>query len=333
LTLFLRHALLASKSFPKTSNAAVWAKTNPIKAFTVFPLQRIEVVEGCQAIPIVPHEPLLSSASLAWDGVLLEEYSVPALLECPVRVNSTVLLHLQTGSPARHDLHSGRRLHRTLIRAGGMHLIPPGQKRSLISHDHTDCLVLSMEPAFLRRSLADLLPDENLELVEKFAFEDIQIERLLKALYAEAKLGAPNGKLFTESLATALAVYLAQQYSAASPKMQIRRAGLPPPRLHRVLNYIGEKLDDNLSLSDLADIAGMNLFYFARLFKQSTGMSPYRYVLDQRIQRAKQLLRNSPITIHEASVRTGFVDQAHFTKVFRRLAGLTPTQYRREVVP
>jgi AraC family transcriptional regulator len=99
------------------------------------------------------------------------------------------------------------------------------------------------------------------------------------------------------------------------------------------LNYIGEKLDDNLSLSDLADIAGMNLFYFARLFKQSTGMSPYRYVLDQRIQRAKQLLRNSPITIHEASVRTGFVDQAHFTKVFRRLAGLTPTQYRREVVP
>ncbi len=332
MTLFLRPALLASKTSPETSNAAAWAKTNPIKVFTVCAPQRIEVVEGCEAIPIVPHEPLLSSASLAWDGVLLEEYSVPALLECPVRVNSTVLLHLQTGSPARHDLHSGRKLHRTLIRAGGMHLIPPGQKRSLISHDHTDCLVLSMEPSFLRRSLADLLPDENLELVEKFAFEDIQIERLLKALHAEAKLGAPNGKLFAESLATALAVYLAQQYSAASPKMQIRRDGLPP-RLHRVLNYIGDKLDDNLSLSELADIAGMNLFYFARLFKQSTGMSPHQYVLDQRIQRAKQLLRNSPITILEASVRTGFVDQAHFTKVFRRLVGLTPTQYRRQVVP
>lgn len=296
------------------------------------PSQRIEVVEGREAVPIVPYEPLLSSASLAWDGVLLEEHSVPAI-ECPLRANPTVLLHLQTGSPARHDWRSGRKLHRTVIRTGGMHLVPPGSERSFIQHDHTDCVVLSMEPAFLRRSLADLLPNENLELIEKFAFEDIQIERLLKALHAEAKLGAPNGKLFAESLATALAVYLARQYSAASPKIQIRRAGMPPPRLDRVLDYIGEKLGENLSLSALAEIAGMNLFYFARLFKQSTGTSPHQYVLEQRMQRAKQLLRNSPITIFEASVRTGFVDQAHFTKVFRRLVGVTPTEYRRQVVP
>jgi AraC family transcriptional regulator len=298
----------------------------------VCPPQRIEVVEGREAVPIVPHEPVLSSASLAWDGVLLEEHSVPAL-KSPFRVNSTVILHLQTGSPARHDWRSGRKLHRTLIRTGGAHLIPPGPERSLIQHDHTECVVLSMEPAFLRRSISDLLPDENLELVEKFAFEDIQIERLLKALHAEAKLGAPNAKLFAESLASALAVYLVQRYSSASRKIQIRRAGMSPPRLDRVLDYIGDNLDENLSLSTLADIAGMNLFYFARLFKQSTRMSPHQYVLDQRIQRAKQLLRNSPITIFEASVRTGFVDQAHFTKVFRRLVGVTPTQYRREVVP
>lgn len=296
------------------------------------PLQRIEVVEDGESVPIVPHQPVLSSASLAWDGILLEEHSVPAL-ESPVRVNPTVLLHLQTGSPARHDWRSGRKLHRTVIRTGGMHLIPPGPERSLIEHDQTDCIVLSMEPAFLRRSLADSLPDENLELVEKFAFEDTQISRVLKALHAEVKLGAPNGKLFAESLATALAVYLAQQYSAAAPRIESRRSGMPPPRLDRVLGYIGDNLAENLSLSALADVAGMNLFYFARLFKQSTGVSPHRYVLDQRIHRAKQLLRNSPITIFEASVRTGFVDQAHFTKVFRRLVGTTPTEYRREVRP
>lgn len=291
--------------------------------------RRIEVVEGRETVPIVPHEPLLSSASLAWDGFLLEEHSVPPL-QSPVRVNPTVLLHLQTGSPARHDWQSGRKLHRTLIQTGGLHLIPPGPERSLRERDHTECLVLSMEPAFLQRSLADFLPAENLELIEKFAFADSQIVRLLKALHVEAKLGAPSGKLFAESLATALAVYLARHYSSASSKIQNRRAGMTPPRLDRVLDYIGDNLDEDLSLSALAEIAGMNLFYFARLFKQSTGTSPHQYVLDQRIQRAKQLLRNSPITILEASVRTGFVDQAHFTKVFRRLVGVTPTQYRHQ---
>jgi AraC family transcriptional regulator len=309
-----------------------WAKKNPIKVFTLCPLQRIEVVEDGESVPIVPHQPLLSSASLAWDGILLEEHSVPAL-ESPVRVNPTVLLHLQTGSPARHDWRSGRKLHRTVIRTGGMHLIPPGPERSLIERDHTDCVVLSMEPAFLRRSLADLLPDENLELVEKFAFEDTRIERLLRALHTEVKLGAPNGALFADSLATALAVYLAHHYSAVSSRLQIRRGGLPPPRLDRVLDYIGDNLGANLSLSALANVAGMNLFYFARLFKQSTGVSPHRYVLDQRIHRAKQLLRNSPITVLEASIRTGFADQTHFTKVFRRVVGSTPTEYRREVQP
>jgi len=72
----------------------------------------------------------------------------------------------------------------------------------------------------------------------------------------------------------------------------------------------------------------MNLYYFSRLFKQSTGLSPHRYVLEQRIRRAQQFLRNSDMTIFEAGVRSGFVDQGHFTKVFRRLVGVSPTEYR-----
>jgi AraC family transcriptional regulator len=73
---------------------------------------------------------------------------------------------------------------------------------------------------------------------------------------------------------------------------------------------------------------GMNLYYFARLFKQSMGLSPHRYVLEQRIARAKQLLHTPEMTVLEAGVRTGFGDQGHFTKVFRRFVGVTPTKFR-----
>lgn len=97
------------------------------------------------------------------------------------------------------------------------------------------------------------------------------------------------------------------------------------------MDYIGANLDVDLSLLILAEIAEMNLYYFARLFKQTTRLSPHRYVLEQRIKRAKELLHNSQMTVFEVSMRTGFTDQAHFTRVFRRLVGATPTEYRAQV--
>jgi AraC family transcriptional regulator len=103
---------------------------------------------------------------------------------------------------------------------------------------------------------------------------------------------------------------------------------MPRARLNRVLEYIAAKLHEDLSLAALAEIAGMNLYYFSRLFKESTGFSPHRYVLEQRIRRAEHFLRTSDMTILEASVRTGFADQGHFTKTFRRFVGVTPTEYR-----
>ena len=103
---------------------------------------------------------------------------------------------------------------------------------------------------------------------------------------------------------------------------------MPRARLNRVLAVIEEKLADNIRLSELAQAAGMSVFHFAKLFKKSTGQSPYQYVLRRRIEIAKELLRNQAMSVLEVSARTGFVDQRHFTKVFRQKIGATPTAYR-----
>jgi AraC-like DNA-binding protein len=104
--------------------------------------------------------------------------------------------------------------------------------------------------------------------------------------------------------------------------------GMPSARLNRVVEYIAANLHDGLSLSVLASVGGMNLYYFARLFKQSMGVSPHRYVLTRRIRRAEQFLRKSNMTVLEVSLSTGFADQSHFTKVFRHLVGVSATEYR-----
>lgn len=289
--------------------------------------RRIEVVEGRRQVPIIESPPLASSGSIAWDGVLLEQHSVAAQ-ETPIWHIPAVFLHLQTGAPARHDWRSAGKLHRTVAGTRSIHLLPPGPDRSLANRDQTEGIVLSIAPAFLQKVLADSLPGGRLELVEKFAFEDGQIERLVAALHIETEAGAPTGRLFGQTLASALVVYLAQRYSTSPPKFSAHRGGMPSARLKRVLDYIGAKLDEDLSLLVLANVVGMNLYYFARLFKQSTGLSPHRYVLEQRVARAKQLLHTPEMTVLEAGVRTGFGDQGHFTKVFRRFVGVTPTKFR-----
>jgi AraC family transcriptional regulator len=99
---------------------------------------------------------------------------------------------------------------------------------------------------------------------------------------------SPAGTIYGESLANALAVYIMKRYAVRRITPVVYKGGLPPHRLKRVLDYIADCLETNISLSHLAAIAGMSPHYFSELFKQSTGRSPHSYVLLQRIERAKQ---------------------------------------------
>jgi AraC family transcriptional regulator len=98
--------------------------------------------------------------------------------------------------------------------------------------------------------------------------------------------------------------------------------------LKAVLGYIDEHLHAALSLRDLAAVAHLSPYYFARRFKESTGLSPHRYIIARRIERAKQLLRDEELTLAQVAARTGFWDQGHFSRHFKRLVGVTPRRFR-----
>jgi AraC family transcriptional regulator len=161
--------------------------------------------------------------------------------------------------------------------------------------------------------------------------EDPQIRRLMETLRAEVASGSPAGALFGESIGMALSAHIAERYSAMKTKVEACRGGLGRPQLGRVLEFIEAHLADDLQLAGLAEIAGVNMFHFAKAFKQSVGASPHQYVLRRRIERAKEFLSGSEVSVIEASARTGFVDQSHFSKVFRRLVGVAPSEYRRNI--
>jgi RpiB/LacA/LacB family sugar-phosphate isomerase len=104
--------------------------------------------------------------------------------------------------------------------------------------------------------------------------------------------------------------------------------GLPPRRLQRVLEYVKENIEKDLSVAEMAQVVGMSQYYFSKLFKLSTGTTPHQYVMRQRVEQAQELLREGNTALVEVATHVGFETQSHFTSVFRRLVGITPKKFR-----
>jgi AraC-like DNA-binding protein len=118
------------------------------------------------------------------------------------------------------------------------------------------------------------------------------------------------------------------QFKPAETTFSLARGGLPKLKLQRVLAFIAENIEEEITLDDMAKIARMSVCYFARMFKQSVGTSPYQFVLEQRIDYGKYLLTQTDLPLVEIALRCGCANQSHFTTVFKQLLGVTPKRYR-----
>ena len=130
--------------------------------------------------------------------------------------------------------------------------------------------------------------------------------------------------MYGEGLSTALAAHLLREYGTAVLEPKRPYGGLPRAKLVRALEYIQDQLETDLTVSGIAQAVYMSPHHFKRLFKQSTGQSPYQYVVESRVRKAKELLTTGKFTISEAAFHLGFADQSHLTRNFKRVFGVPP---------
>jgi AraC family transcriptional regulator len=149
------------------------------------------------------------------------------------------------------------------------------------------------------------------------------------AVEAELTSGGAGGRLAAESLANVLAVHLLRHVLAPRQPERGRDGALPRGRLRAVVEYIEEHLDASPSLEQMAEVAGLSPYHFARQFRTATGLPPHQYVIARRVERAKELLQvGTNLSLTEVATCAGFSDQSHFSHHFRRLVGITPGQFR-----
>jgi AraC family transcriptional regulator len=121
---------------------------------------------------------------------------------------------------------------------------------------------------------------------------------------------------------------LLRNYTATSNSLKPLAGGLSGKKLRTVLDFIEANYGGDLGLAELAAVASMSIFHFAREFKRATGSTPHQYLIKFRIERAKELLSTSDMPLVDVGYRAGFSHQSHFTRLFHKLTGTTPLSYR-----
>jgi AraC family transcriptional regulator len=146
-------------------------------------------------------------------------------------------------------------------------------------------------------------------------------------LRKECRTDFPRGSMFLESASMALLAQLAYVFDKTAPGAQPVRA-LSQPKLSLVLEYIDSNLDHNVTLSELANLVELTPRYFCEVFRRAVGRPPHQFQIEQRIERAKSLLRRPLMPLSDIALMVGFSSQSHLNVYFRRIVGVTPARYR-----
>jgi AraC family transcriptional regulator len=211
-------------------------------------------------------------------------------------------------------------------------LIPAGNPARARASGCKELLDISLDPALVARIAVEAF-DLDPARVTIPPINGVNLPHLraaMQAVGAELTAGGPGGPLAAESLANVVAVQLIRHSLAPRPPKLRNYGALSRARLQAVVEYIEEHLDTNVTLEELAAVAHLSVFHFARQFKEAVGMPPHQYVIERRVKRAEQLMRpEADFSLAQIAALVGFSDQSQFSHHFKRIIGVPPGQFRR----
>jgi Transcriptional regulator containing an amidase domain and an AraC-type DNA-binding HTH domain len=215
--------------------------------------------------------------------------------------------------------------------AGDLDIVPARTAASWEMKQEGTALIMCVPDALLRAVAVRLDRDPGaIDIADRFQMRDPVIEHIGWTLKADIDSNLAGGRLLRDSLGVALAARLLQRHYRGSLPMREIRGGLTHTKLERVIAHIEDNLASKLSLPGIAEIAGMSVSHLKTLFRNSTGVPVYEYVLRRRVERAQFLLRSHKLSIAEIAVATGFAHQSHLARHMHRILGYTPSAVRRK---
>jgi AraC family transcriptional regulator len=295
-----------------------------------FPAKNVPALTGTMSKEFMQQ---LYFSERRWEGISAEVWQVlPPKEPQSTQVNcDTMVLHLQNTVDLQRLVGTYRK--RGISYRGGICFEAKGQSNTYFWQGMPVVLLfLFLDPCLVQQIIAEMGRNDptHVEMVSQFNIHDPLIEQIGFSLVGELESGGVGGRTYAESLARTLVTHLLRLSSTASLMSLPLQRNLTQHQISIVQDAIYDRLDQDISLKDLAASIGMSVSHFCRLFKQSTGFAPHQYVIMCRVERAQSLLHNENLTIAQIASAVGFADQSHLNRHFKDLLGIPPGALRKE---
>ncbi|MBE9140708.1 helix-turn-helix transcriptional regulator [Nodosilinea sp. LEGE 07088] len=296
------------------------------------PSLTVDFTQSEEVLQILPRSPLRSSEDSGWNGIYMQQHLQPSW-ETPdyAHIRHLILVHGMQHQVQAERAFEGRRRQEQIGRGSNVVIVPATVQHQSNWSEESPFSLLFLEPDFLTQVAYESVTAERIRLIPQYAMDDPLIDQIGRSLSAELDSDAWGGRLFADSLMIALSIHLIRHYSDWQQPLREYAGGLPQRKLQKAITYINEHLSEEISITAIADEVEMSQYYFSRLFKQSTGISPYQYVTRLRIERTKYLLKMTSLPISAITLQVGFSNQNQLTIQFRKSTGTTPSNYRKQL--
>ena len=261
-------------------------------------------------------------------GVAIELYR-GAQGDGPENTSDKHILTMGAKHPSRFDCHRVS----YIKQPGSLSLIPAGMCPGMRAETDFNLVVCALDSALVSSLESELERRPEGELRLQGNFQDPAARQLMTLLIAEANEGFTTERLYTEYLTQALAVRMLFLGRSTNPQTNNRRtSALPRHVLLRIIDRM-RCFSCDLSLQVLANESGYSRVHFVRMFRAATGYSPHNYLLNLRLERARELLKNPSLSLIDVALDCGFSSHSHMSRIFHRIVGVTPSAYRRSLRP
>ena len=277
--------------------------------------------------PILPRPPLITSDREDWEGIYLRHDRQPAFA-IPQHSHSQHTLIVSMDNSLQAEWSIDEKFRSLKYGVGDIFIVPANAPHKAYWKQESEGILLALEPEHTIAAAIDSVNSDRVEIIPQFATSDLKLLQMAKWLLVELREKQMGSHLYVESLKTAMMVHLLRNYCSVKPKIAEYGGGLARHKLREAIAFINDNLDCELKLAEIANLCEMSPYHFARMFKQSTGFTPHQYLVQQRLNRAKELLRYTDLAIAEIGYQIGYKNPSHFTRVFRKHMKLTPKAYR-----
>jgi AraC family transcriptional regulator len=274
-----------------------------------------------------PGTPYKTSCRLNWSGVEVHRYRVGPS-ETPEHSYPTLTVFLShVDQPVNGEVRlSGTRI-KGQLGNNTISIAPPGLRLSARRDGSGEVTVIFFDQAVIGEIARAATGVDNPEVLPQYAIQDPLARALGDGLDAELNAEHPGPRIYAESLGAALAAHIFAKYTDPASR-ELSHSTLNRAQLRRSVEYINEHLDQDVSLAQLADVANMSKYHFAKSFRQAMGIAPHQYLVKLRVEKARKLLANDRFSVEEVANAVGYADKGHFAAQFSKVTGTTPHRYR-----